>query len=85
MKQSYFVLFLFCVNFSIIKSDSSRIDWISFDFEHIKRDFFLQTDFNNNSGISKNDIPSSTCLNEITAIKNGLNSSSDWALKRTYP
>lgn len=84
MKQSYFVLFLFCVNFTIIKSDFSRIDWISFDFEHIKRDLFLQTDLNN-SEISKNEITSSTCLNEIIAIKNGLNSSSDWALKRTYP
>lgn len=78
LKRLFFVYFICCIRLNVAKSDSHHLNLTSQSFEQFKYDIFLQmyTTFEKEISVK--------CLNEIQAIKQSLQRSQVWSLKRKY-
>lgn len=75
------VSLLICMNFQHVKLESNRNGWNSLDFNQIKNDLFLKSEFrmlNPNDFLNSKTLP---CLKEISDIKKGLENYEQWAIK----
>lgn len=75
------VSLLICMNFQHVKLESNRNGWNSLDFNQIKNDLFLKSEFrmlNPNDFVNSKTLP---CLKEISDIKKGLENYEQWAIK----
>lgn len=77
----FVVSLLICINFQHVKLESNRTGLNSIDFNQIKHDLFLKSEFrmlNPNDFLNSKTLP---CLKEISDIKKGLESYEQWAIK----
>lgn len=79
------VLIVSCVNFGATKSQ--QIGNSFFDFERVKNDLFLNSDFSNSNKVSVFNSQGSRqddaeCTKQLNEIRNALSNFEPWAMKR---
>lgn len=76
----YLVFFVICVKSNYAMLETNETDNIFFDFEQMKRDIFLKSDFNNLS--LPDELRENLCFKELNDTRNGLMEYEQWAIKR---
>lgn len=79
--SKYLILVVVCASFSLVELKKAERAALPFDFEKIKNDLFSLSKFNGLDlfKLKKSDLQ---CFNELNKIKNGLQNTEQWAMKR---
>lgn len=81
IKLFYLLFFVICIKIKHAMAETNKTDNNFFDFEQMKRDIFLKSDFNNLDAYGFR-IGYLKCFKELNDIRNGLMKYDKWAMKR---